>query len=152
MAKILYLDERPEEVGDAVDRMEKEYRFEVDLVTSLEEAVNHLNSIKYDLLIFDLMLYPDRPIVWDKCGLFIIGRVLNNEFIRVGNSSEIIIVVATAVFDGFLEERDGKPKFIKEALAELGIPPDHIIEKPWPSTGEGNLVSLVANLLDRRKK
>ena len=146
--RVLYVEDKPDDLEFAALHVEMETGSTVEMVDSLIKAEESLKKDGFDVVIMDIRLDDkDDHVRWDHSGLVLIERIRKGEFMQNGTSSQTPIIVATAVSQSSVQGRGGKVQVVSDALEHLGIPDEHVVNKPWSPDGEGSLVEAVSKAI-----
>jgi len=105
--RILFVDEEDWSITPYFDKL-RDNSSEVDLAIDGDEAIDLLQKNKYDLLVLDIMFPPGQKIGNNveprKAGAILLYRIRYNEIPDMKTTSNIPVVVITAVTDQKLLE------------------------------------------------
>ena len=132
MQSILYLEDEPWQVdGTVVSVLRIEYAYQVKVVASADKAEAELQKSKYDALVVDIMLDPNKPISYQKSAFEMLGRIKEGVFAPFGNEVSVPVVIASGVLDAVVTWLDGERIKVREGLSRIGIASECCIAKPF---------------------
>lgn len=145
---ILYVeDENWQVVGTSVTVLKRRVNAEVTIATDISKARNCLETIHFDVVIFDIMMNPSRPLTFEESALVVVQELLDGKF-EPTNPKHTPILFATAVWDmnATKTETSGRriQKAIRDMVNEIGIENPLCILKPFTA---GELVAKVEEAL-----
>lgn len=133
MAIFLYLEDEAWQVdGTVLKVILREYGHQFELVLSLEEARSRLQSHRYDGVWLDVGLNLEHgQIEFERSGLALMKQILDGEFEAAGNSSQMLVVVASGVWDTTVKGGDHSGATVETIVSALGVPPQFYLRKPF---------------------
>jgi len=132
MAKILYFDDEIDSLlNSALEYLRKDCFHEVDEVSELTEAEKKIYNSKYDVLLLDIRILPEKrrnakgyeDKDWRRTGVRLIERIRNGVINGASSKSVPIIVITAVMHPPTLIEIENKG-----AKGDAFI---HVIQKPF---------------------